>query len=116
MEQDEEARSLGFFGPERGLFDQSMSAVELKQEVRKYIAENEKVEIVRLAEMHGHEVLFTPPYYSNLQPIELAWVYVKGKVRWQYTIGTTLTMVYERLLYAFKELEEDHEAVKVMID
>jgi hypothetical protein len=93
----------------------TMTAVELKQQVRQYIEQHEKPEIIRLAELAGHKVLFTPPYHSDLQPIELAWAYVKGKVGRQYSNGTTLEMVHQRLLDAFRELEGDHSAVAGMI-
>jgi hypothetical protein len=43
------------------LFNIRMSAVELKQLVKSYVAENEKVEIICLAELGGHKVLFIPP-------------------------------------------------------
>ncbi len=43
-----------------------MSAVELKQIVKRYIKVNEKPEIVHLPQLAGHEVLFTLPYLVTL--------------------------------------------------
>jgi transposase len=97
-------------------FDPGMSAVEMKQLVRTWIAQNEKAEIIRQAEKSGHEVLFTPPYHSDLQPIELVWASVKGRVGRQYSVDTTLSMVHERLTRAFGELEDEHDAVLGMIE
>ena len=72
-----------------------MMAIELKQLVKKYWANHKKLEIICLAEAAGHKVLFTPQYYSDLQPIKLAWAYMKGKVGRQYNISTTLQIVYK---------------------
>lgn len=97
-------------------FVPTMSAVELKGLVRKYINDAEKPQIIRLAEAAGHEVLFTPPNYSDLQPIELAWAYIKGNVGRQYSNETTLKMVHDRLMLEFTRLADDHGAVLGMID
>ena len=69
--QDRVLSTLFFLG--KGiLFDPRMLAVELKQLVRKHFADYKKLEIICLVELAGHKVLFSPPYYSDLQPIELA--------------------------------------------
>jgi hypothetical protein len=87
--------------------DPAMSAMELKQLVKAYIFNNVKIEVERLAEAGGHTVLFTPAtYHSDLQPIELVWALVKGNVGRQYSNGTTLDMVYERLMHEFNQLED----------
>jgi hypothetical protein len=59
--------------------------------------------------------LFTPPYHSDLQPIELAWALIKGRVGRQYSIETSLQMVYERLMHEFNEVQNEHETVLGMI-
>jgi hypothetical protein len=109
------AECVAFLQSKQVVYDLGTSAVELKQEVKRYVERNEKPEIIRLAEIAGHEVLFTPPYYSDLQPIELAWAYVKGAVGQQYSVGTTLQIVHTRLLNEFTRLEGDHKAVAGMI-
>jgi hypothetical protein len=48
-------------------FDPVMSATEMKQLVKQFIANNVKIEVERLAEERGHTVLFTPAYHSDLQ-------------------------------------------------
>lgn len=72
-----------------------------------YIKEYEQWECVRLAEEYGHEVLFTPAYHSDLQPIELVWARVKGNIGRQYDINTKLSDVYERLLKEFDNLDTE---------
>ena len=96
-------------------FAQAMSSVELRQKIRAYIAANEKPEIVRLAELAGHEVLFIPPYYSDLQPIQLVWGHIKGCVGQKYDSGTTLAIVDERLKAEFATLEGKHDIIDGMI-
>jgi transposase len=71
-----------------------MSALELKKLVKDYIAANEKIKIVRLAELEGHRVELTPLYHSDFQPIEIVWALIKGNIGQQYDINTTLTIVY----------------------
>ena len=63
-----------------------------------------KPEIVAMAESQGHTVLFTPPRYSELQPIETVWAIVKGRVGRQYTTATTLADVEARLKAEFAVL------------
>lgn len=46
---------------------------------------NEKADIVKYAESRGHAVLFTPPYHSDLQPIELYWADIKNEVSRSYS-------------------------------
>ena len=53
----------------------------------------------------GHEVLFTPPRYSDLQPIETVWAIVKSEVGRQYDDKTTIADVRERLELAFENLD-----------
>ncbi|OQR85319.1 hypothetical protein ACHHYP_11952 [Achlya hypogyna] len=50
-----------------------------------------------VAKKDGHNVLFTPPHHSNLQPSELVWGVVKGAVGRQYTEDTTFQDVRVRL-------------------
>ena len=76
--------------------EDNMSAMELKALVKKYITDNIDIEVVRLAKEAGHEILFTPPYHSDLQPIELVWAFVKGNVGRQYSNESTLDLVYRK--------------------
>jgi transposase len=40
----------------------------------------QKTYIILLAEELGHKVLWTPPYHSDLQPVEFVWARVKDNV------------------------------------
>jgi hypothetical protein len=85
--------------------------------VKDYIASQEKIEIVRLAELEGHtRVELTPPYHSDFQPIEIVWALIKGNVGGQYDINTTLTIVYNHLMHEFDSvLETGHASIGGMI-
>ena len=49
----------------------------LRLKLKAYVASVD-AEIVQLAKEQGHEVLYTPPYHCDLQPIEMVWSQVKG--------------------------------------
>ena len=49
------------------------------------------------ASKRGHRVLFTPPYHSDLQPIEFLWAVVKEKVARKHDANTTLKDTQQRL-------------------
>ena len=63
--------------------------------------------IVSMAEEAGHEVVFSPPHHSDLQPIELVWANIKGRVGRQYTTNTTFQDVKHRLDNAFSEMTSE---------
>ncbi|KAF0707610.1 hypothetical protein AaE_013532, partial [Aphanomyces astaci] len=65
--------------------------------LKTHIAANIVPVIVQLAKDRGHEVVFTPPYHSDMQPIEMVWAYVKGAVGRQYTTSTKFPDVRQRL-------------------
>ncbi|KAF4144139.1 DDE superfamily endonuclease, partial [Phytophthora infestans] len=52
----------------------------------------------------GHEIIFTPPYHSDLQPIEIVWANVKGEVGRQYSTKTTFADIKPRLQRAFENV------------
>ncbi|KAG7356089.1 DDE superfamily endonuclease [Nitzschia inconspicua] len=95
----------------------NMTALDLRESARKYIKESIPMDCVKAAEEMGHKVLFTPPYHSDLQPIELVWALVKGNVGRQYNKNTTMKVVYERLIAEFHKLEQDgHQLIEKMVD
>ncbi|CAK4077323.1 unnamed protein product [Aphanomyces euteiches] len=57
-----------------------------------------------MARAAGHEVVYTPPHHSDLQPIELIWANVPGHVGRQYDTTTTFADVLTRLEKAFDKL------------
>ena len=58
-----------------------------------------------MAKSEGHEVIFSPPNYSDLQPIEIVWENIKGEVGRKYTTQTTFKDVLVRLKESFPNLE-----------
>ncbi|ETV67729.1 hypothetical protein H257_16091 [Aphanomyces astaci] len=69
-----------------------------------YVDRNIEPDVVQMAREHGHIVASTPPYHSDLQPIEMVWAWVKGRVVRQYSTSTTLANVRLRLDAAFDAL------------
>ena len=60
--------------------------------------------VEKMAKDAGHELLYSPPHYSDLEPIETVWAIVKGKVGRQYDSKTTMKDVNQRLNAAFDDL------------
>ncbi|RHY18959.1 hypothetical protein DYB32_010304 [Aphanomyces invadans] len=56
-----------------------------------HIEKHIKPQVVQMAIDKGHQVVFTPPHHSDLQPIELVWANVKGHVGRRYTDATGLS-------------------------
>ena len=77
----------------------------LWERVKVWVQEHTKSIVVNMAEEAGHTVIWSPPHHSDLQPIELVWANVKGKVGRQYTTETTFQDVKRRLDQAITELE-----------
>ena len=68
--------------------DVSWSERQLKKDLYKKAQEYRKtldVEVERLAEESGHEVLWLPPYHSTLNPIELMWGVTKNYIASQFS-------------------------------
>lgn len=78
-------------------FEDGLSAAQAKLILREWIYFNVPCEIKQIAEDNGHRILFTPPHYSDIQPIELLWAFVKGNVGRKYSSSTTLCDVKARL-------------------
>ncbi|KAF4147519.1 putative DDE superfamily endonuclease domain-containing protein [Phytophthora infestans] len=70
----------------------------------KHIKDNVAPVIVARAGEKGHEIIFTPPYHSDLQPIEIVWANVKGEVGRQYSTTTTFADIKPRLQRAFENV------------
>ena len=55
---------------------------QLKKAAKQHIAEHPEINTTvpqQLFDDAGYELLYTPPYVSELQPIELIWAFTKGK-------------------------------------
>jgi transposase len=90
----------------------------LRAKVREYIEKNEVSAVIELAKKGNHKILFTPPYHSDLQPIELVWALVKGNVARLYSNGRTMDQLEKQLKDEFKDLtkEKGPERIRGMIE
>lgn len=61
-------------------YNTSITAVEAKVLLSEWQKKNVELKIIKIAKEQGHSVMFTPPYYSDLQPIELIWARVKASI------------------------------------
>ena len=61
--------------------------------------------ICAMAKAEGRKVIFFPPHYSDLQPIEIVWANIKGEVGRKYTTQTTFKDVLVRIKESFTNLE-----------
>jgi transposase len=75
--------------------------------LRLYITEHILPIIVTMARAEGHEVWYSPPHYSDLQPIEFVWAIVKNAVGRMYNKDTTFRDVKDRLQNEFDILQSD---------
>ena len=73
--------------------------------VKAFIEKNVHPVICQMAIDRGHQVIFSPPHHSDLQPIELVWANVKGSVGRKYTTETTMQDVLKRINEAFLNLK-----------
>ena len=73
--------------------------------VNAYINKSFLPVVCQMAKDAGHEVIHSPPHYSDLQPIEIVWANVKGEVGRQHTTDTTFKEVLVRLEAAFAKLQ-----------
>ncbi len=80
----------------------NLTAVEAKTLLRNYIRNNLEHEIIKLAESEGHQVIFTPPHYSELQPIEPSWAKIKKSIARKYTRGFIFQNMRDKLDDKFK--------------
>jgi len=72
------------------LADGGLTRKELLTAVQDYVRSHPQINttlVQQLMDRHGHQLLYTPPYESWLQPIELIWAKVKHKVATQAYTG-----------------------------
>ena len=70
-------------------YAETMRKHELSKLVQQHKRSGKIYKIDEIIKVHGHDVLRLPPYMCELNPIELAWVKVKRKIREK---NTTLTL------------------------
>ncbi len=81
--------------------------------MKKWVAENVQMEVVRRAKEQRHAVLITPPHYSDFQPIELIQALINGTVGRQYERSTNLSDVHYRLQQQFESLQTTEGSDKI---
>jgi transposase len=54
------------------------TVADLRQQVAEHQAQSPATLLEAILRKHGHEVIWTPPYASDTQPIELFWALIKG--------------------------------------
>uniref|UniRef100_K3X0G4 Tc1-like transposase DDE domain-containing protein n=1 Tax=Globisporangium ultimum (strain ATCC 200006 / CBS 805.95 / DAOM BR144) TaxID=431595 RepID=K3X0G4_GLOUD len=92
----------------RGIaFDDTELRSMLWGKLQRYIQDHVQPTVCALAVEKGHEVVFSPPHNTELQPMENVWAVVKGKVGRQYARKSTSEHVSDRLQRAFDELTSE---------
>ncbi len=72
----------------------------LKEELPKH-KEFQITEIQKLFDQEGWQLLYTPPYTPEVQPIEKVWAYVKHIVASQFTPDRTASSLHVAIIMAF---------------
>jgi transposase len=88
----------------------------LRAKVKAYIEKNEVSAVIELAREKFHKILFTPPYHSDLQPIELLWARIKGNVARLYSNGRTIHELKAQLDAEFGKLPDKSASIQGMIE
>ncbi len=86
--------------------------------LREWVNKNVEPAIVELTQEEGHEIIFTPPHFSDLQPIELLWARVKGKIAGCYNNDTRFEDLKHKLIDQFDRLSgvEGSTAIRSMVN
>jgi hypothetical protein len=91
------------------------SVDEMRKFMKEYLKQHPEKNRTRLQECfvkHGFELIFTPPYTPQTQPIELVWAHVKNYVARNTTIDTNVEVLTELLRKGFYgDPAADHEGV-----
>jgi transposase len=95
-----------------------LTVLLLRAKVKEYVEKYEVSAVIELVKKGNHKILFTPPYHSDLQLIELVWALVKGNVARLYSNGRTMDQLEKQLKDEFEALtkEEGPERIGAMIE
>jgi len=77
------------------------SVPEMREELRKFLLLNpdfQRTKVRELFDEHNYQLIYTPPYTPETQPIELMWGYIKNYVARQHVHGRTLTLLRKQTL------------------
>ena len=94
-----------------------LPSIELEWLLKECIVNNVDPELVSISIELSHILAYTPPYNSDLQPIELVWAFIKFYFARQYDGKTTMKGAYQNLSTEFdflvskegKSNRKDHE-------
>ena len=97
--------------------DESMTALEIEMRLKRKRSQHITSEYIQISGIPGHKILFTPSYFSYLEPIELLWARMKGNIGRNYSLETTLRKVSEKLKIEFEKLNTEgrQNAIRDMI-
>jgi transposase len=99
-----------FTADTRGATGGGPTAVKLKEIVTEYIKSHPGINttlVHQLMQQHKYELLYTPPYESWLQPIELVWARVKHDVATQSRVGRTWQETAQQTKAALKKITKE---------
>jgi hypothetical protein len=102
--------SSKFTADVRGAAGGGPTKKELHEVVKDFIASHPTINstlVAQLMKEEGHELLYTPPYESWLQPIELVWAQVKLKVAQQAKVGRKWQETAEQTRTALREMTRE---------
>lgn len=85
-------------------YDVEMGKAELVVLMQEHVKKHVPFVLVDMARRASHELIFSPPHHSDLQPIEIVWAQTKQAVARQYNADTKIGDVFQRLNDAFKAL------------
>lgn len=77
---------------------------EMKQVMKEHLAKHPELNRTRLQEIfskHGYQLIFTPPYTPQVQPIELVWAHVKNYVARQTDAQTNVEQLQRLVRQGF---------------
>ena len=89
---------------------------EMKRVMKEHLAKHPELNRTRLQEIfhkHGYQLIFTPPYTPQVQPIELVWAHVKNYVARQTDAQTNVEQLQRLVRQGFYgDAATEHEGVE----
>jgi hypothetical protein len=83
------------------------SLADLRQQVADHYADSPATQLEAILRRHGHEVVWTPPYESDTQPIELYWALVKGSIARSFAGPRTVSRMQAAVDAAMLQVTRD---------
>ena len=81
---------------------------ELRARLTEWLEEHpQTTEVRRIMEEHGHQLLYTPPFQPEVQPIELLWGKSKREVARQYVRGRNIHETKRQMQAALRSITSE---------